>query len=169
VPFIMPTIVVAISFSSLKNLPVLGPALFGHSPIVAIICAQVFMNYGLAVRAIGNVWAGLDPASENAAALDGAGRLRTFLSITLPQLTSVIASSALLVFLYCATSFGIVLVLGGGMVHSIETEMYVQALQHLELGTTAGLALVQTLITVMAFVAFYRMGKPTLDLTDGGH
>jgi len=169
VPFIMPTIVVAISFSSLKNLPILGPVLFDHSPVVAIICAQVFMNYGLVVRAIGNVWAGLDPASEYAAALDGAGRLRTFISITFPQLVSVIASSALLVFLYCATSFGIVLVLGGGMVHSIETEMYVQALQHLELGATAGLAIVQTLITVTAFAAFYRMGKPALALTEGGY
>jgi thiamine transport system permease protein len=169
VPFLMPTIVVAIIFSSLKDVPLLGLGIFGHSPVVAIICAQVFMNYGLVVRAIGNIWAGIDPASENAAALDGAGRLRTFFRITLPQLTSVIASSALLVFLYCATSFGIVLVLGGGMVHSIETEMYVQALQHLELGATAGLAIVQTVITVVAFAAFYRMGKPTLELSEGGH
>jgi len=167
VPFIMPTIVVAIAFTSLKNLPVLGPALFGHSPVASIICAQVFMNYGLVVRAVGNAWSALDPSSENAAALDGAGRIRTFASITLPQLAGAISSSALLVFLYCTTSFGIVLVLGGGLVHSIETEMYVQALQHLDLGTTSGLALIQTLITALAFAGFYRIGKPDLDLADG--
>jgi thiamine transport system permease protein len=45
----------------------------------------------------------------------------------------------------------------------------VQALQHLELGATAGLAIVQTLITVTAFAAFYRMGKPALALTEGGY
>lgn len=169
VPFILPTIVVAISFSSLKSLPGLGILLFGHSPIVAIICAQVFMNYGLVVRAVGNVWAGLDSASEDAAALDGAGRIRIFASITLPQLKPAITSSALLVFLYCSTSFGLVLVLGGGLVHSIETEMYVQALQRLELGNTAGLAIVQTLITVTGFIAFYRIGKPGLILTEGSN
>ena len=164
VPFITPTVVVAITFSSLRHVPVIGHALFGNSPIVAIIWAQVFMNYGLMVRAIGNAWIALDPASENAAALDGAGRVRTFLSITLPQLASALTSSALLVFLYCATSFGIVLVLGGGNVHSIETEMYGQALQRLEIGTTAGLAIIQTLITTVAFLAFYRLGKPTMNL-----
>jgi thiamine transport system permease protein len=169
VPFIMPSIVVAVSFTSLKNLPVLGDALFGHSPVLAIICAQVFMNYGLVVRAIGSVWAGLDPASENAAALDGAGRLRTFVSVTLPQLSSVITSSAVLVFLYCTTSFGLVLVLGGGLVQSIETEMYSQALQHLELGITTGLAIAQTLITLLVFWVFYRIGRPMLNLTEGGH
>ena len=168
VPFIMPTIVVAISFSSLKNVPLIGDALFGHSPIVTIVCAQVFMNYGLVVRAIGNVWAGLDPASENAAELDGAGRIRIFWSITLPQLSSALISSALLVFLYCATSFGIVLVLGGGIVNSIETEMYVLALQRLDLGATAGLAIIQTLITVLAFLAAYRIGKPNISLHEGG-
>jgi thiamine transport system permease protein len=163
----MPTIVVAISFTSLKQVPAIGSLLFAHSPIVAIICAQVFMNYGLVVRAIGNVWSALDPASENAAALDGAGRIRTFASITLPQLKGTITSSSLLVFLYCATSFGIVLVLGGGLVHSIETEMYVQALQHLDLGATAGLAIVQTLITALAFAAFYRLGNPGVEIAEG--
>jgi len=169
VPFVMPTIVVAISFSSLKNVPALGSALFDHSPIVAIICAHIFMNYGLVVRAIGNVWAGLDSSTEDASALDGAGRIRTFASMTLPQLKTVIASSGLLVFLYCATSFGIVLVLGGGMVHSIETEIYIQALQQLDLGNTSGLALVQTLITVVAFGMLYRIGKPSPNLNDGGN
>ena len=169
VPFILPSIVVAISFASLKDVPVLGSILFGHSPIVSIICAHVFMNYGLVVRAIGNVWAGLDPASDHAAELDGAGRLRTFASITLPQLTSAITSSGLLVFLYCATSFGIVLVLGGGMVRSIETEIYAQALQNLDLSSTAGLAMIQTALTAVAFIAFYRFGKPSLGLVEGGN
>jgi thiamine transport system permease protein len=55
------------------------------------------------------------------------------------------------VFLFCSTSFGIILVLGAGMVTSIETEIASAALQFLELDKAAALALLQTLLTVVAF------------------
>ncbi|HEX7405739.1 MAG TPA: iron ABC transporter permease [Candidatus Nanopelagicaceae bacterium] len=159
VPFILPTIVVAIGFTAFRQLPIISALLMGHSGIPVIICANIFMNYSLAVRIVGGVWTTLDGAIEDAAALDGAGRLRTLKSITLPQLSNSIASAGALIFLYCAANFGIVLVLGGASTRTIETEIYVATTQYLDLQRTSGLVLVQTVLTVIAFVVAQRFSK----------
>lgn len=156
VPFVLPTIVVAIGFTSLRELPVFGIVLSGASMIPAIICAHVFMNYSLIVRGVGAMWSTLDSRTEDAAALDGAGRLRTLWSITLPQLRAAIISAFSLVFIYCLASFGIILVLGGGLVNSIETEIFTAATQFLDLTKTTGLAIVQMALTAVAFLIAQR-------------
>ncbi len=166
VPFILPTIVVAIGFTSLQQLPLLSNLLYGHSPVPAIICAHIFMNYSIVVHTVGGVWATLDPSTESAAALDGAGRFRTLWSITLPQLKSAVISATALVFLYCSTSFGIILVLGGGIVNSIETEIFTAATQYLDLPKTSGLALIQTALTIMVFILVQRVLRKSAMLED---
>lgn len=159
VPFMLPTIVVAIGFTAFRQLPFISQFLLGHSGVPIIICANVFMNYSLAVRIIGGVWTTLDTGFEDAAALDGAGRLRTFVSVTLPQLANAIASAAALIFLYCAANFGLVLVLGGASVKTIETEIYVVSTQYLDLSKAAGLVLIQTLLTMIAFIVAQYLSK----------
>jgi thiamine transport system permease protein len=156
VPFVLPTIVVAIGFTAFQRIGAIANLLAGHSGIPLIICANVFMNYSLAVRIIGGVWATLDDAVEDAAALDGAGRLRTFISVTLPQLRNSIASAGALIFLYCAANFGIVLVLGTASTKTIETEIYISATQYLDLSRTSFLVFIQTGLTVLAFLAAQR-------------
>jgi thiamine transport system permease protein len=151
VPFVLPTIVVAIGFTSFRQIPFFASLLQGGSNIPIIILAHVFMNYSIAVRVIGSTWRNLDFSLEDAAALDGAGRLRTFMEITLPHLKNSIASAFTLIFLYCAASFGIILVLGGGAIKTIETEIYVTATQYLDLNKTAGLVFLQSIITAFAF------------------
>lgn len=159
VPFMLPTIVVAIGFTAFRQLPLLSHMLLGHSGIPIIICANVFMNYSLAVRIIGGVWTTLDTGLEDAAALDGAGRFRTLTSITLPQLANSIASAGALIFLYCAANFGLVLVLGGVSVKTIETEIYLVTTQYLDLSKAAGLVLIQTVVTIIAFITSQRLSK----------
>lgn len=159
VPFMLPTIVVAIGFTAFRQLPIISHLVLGNSGIPIIICANVFMNYSLAVRIIGGVWTTLDAGIEDAAALDGAGRLRTLISITLPQLGNSIASAAALIFLYCAANFGLVLVLGGASVKTIETEIYVASTQYLDLPKAAGLVLIQTLLTITAFILAQSLSK----------
>lgn len=153
VPFVLPTIVVAIGFTSYRRIPLFASFLQGESNIPIIILAQVFMNYAIAVRVIGSTWRNLDFSLEDAASLDGAGRLRTFMEITLPHLRTSITSAFTLIFLYCAASFGIILVLGGGVIKTIETEIYITATQDLDLQKTAGLVFLQSLITAIAFFA----------------
>jgi thiamine transport system permease protein len=154
VPFVLPSIVVAVGFTVFRNVHdfwiELG-ATFLSDPVYWIIAAHVFVNYSIAVRTIGGVWAALDAEIDEAAELDGAGRLRTLLAVSLPQLRPAIFSAAALVFLFSATSFGILLVLGGGQVQTIETAIYFSATQFLELEGAAALVFIQTLITAAAF------------------
>lgn len=170
VPLVLPTIVVAISFSNFRVVPA----------IPLIIAAHVFINYSLVVRTLGGVWATLDNETEEAAALAGAGRLRTLIAITLPQLRPAIVSAAALTFLFCSSSYGIILILGGGQVQSVETEIATAALQFLDLNRASALALLQTAITVIAFgiseaIAKHPIGieqvhestrKPRIDFRD---
>jgi len=161
VPLVLPTIVVAIIFSSFNE----------ANPIALIILAHVFVNYSLIVRTVGGVWATMDHETEEAAALSGAGRLRTTISISLPQLKPAIVSAAALTFLFCSSSYGIILILGGGLVNSIETEISIAALQFLDLNKAAALALLQTAITVIAFavsesIARQPIGIEQVDETD---
>lgn len=168
VPLVMPTIVVAIVFSSFRAehsiYQQIGLDFFFQNPIYWIITAHVFVNYSLVVRTLGGVWATMDNETEEAAALAGAGRLRITLSITLPQLKTAIVSSAALTFLFCSSSYGIILILGGGQVNSIETQIATAALQFLDLNKAAALALLQTLITVVAFSISETIAKHPLGI-----
>ena len=158
VPFVLPVIVVAIGFTAFRNLHVL----YADFGIGWIIVAQVFVNYAIAVRTIGSQWLTLDLQTEEAAALDGAGRLRTFLQLTLGQLRPALISAAALTFLFCVTSFGLMLVLGGGLVHSVETEIYTAANSFLDLPKASVLAMVQVILTVIAFGISSRLTKTAI-------
>jgi thiamine transport system permease protein len=167
IPFVLPSIVVAVGFSVFRNFHEFWIDLgftFLSQPVYWIIAAHVFVNYSIAVRTIGGVWATLDAEVEEAAELDGAGRLKTLLAISLPQLRTAIVSAGALVFLFSATSFGIVLVLGGGQVLAIETAIYFAATQFLDLEGASALVLVQTLITALAFFVGSSLAKGTIGL-----
>jgi thiamine transport system permease protein len=167
VPFVLPSIVVAIGFSVFWNVHEIYQGLglsFLEDPVYWIIAAHVFVNYSIAVKTIGGVWATLDLDTEAAAELDGAGRLRALVSISLPQLRPAIYSASALIFLFSATSFGIVLVLGGGQVQTIETAIFFAATQRLDLELAAILVLVQTVITTLAFLIGTRLSKGAIGL-----
>jgi thiamine transport system permease protein len=156
VPLVLPTIVVAIVFSSFRAeheiYETIGLGFFFENSIYWIIAAHVFVNYSLVVRIIGGVWVNLDIETEEAASIAGAGRFKTAVAVSLPQLKTAVVSAAALTFLFCSSSYGIILVLGGGMVQSIETQIATAALQFLDLQKAAALALLQTAITAIAFL-----------------
>ncbi|MEE6294702.1 ABC transporter permease [Georgenia wangjunii] len=146
VPFVLPTVVVGVAFRTLLveggPLGLLG--LDGTFP--AIVAALVFFNYTVVVRTVGGMWERLDPRPEQAARSLGAPPWRAFTTVTLPALTPAIASAAAIVFLFCATAFGIVLVLGGLRFGTIETEIWVQTTQFLDLRAAAVLSVVQLVV-----------------------
>jgi len=137
VPFILPSIVVAIAMKSIWH----GGGIF------ALIVGNVFMNYGFAARAIGVRWQNSDAGVEEAAKLDGASGWQRYLWITTHELAPAIKNAALLVFLYCTTNFGLMLVLGGGRLHSLETSMYSATSVILDLPRASSYAFLQCLIS----------------------
>ncbi|WP_301479448.1 ABC transporter permease [Acidipropionibacterium jensenii] len=147
VPFVLPTVVVGVAFRTLLasngRLGFLG--LDGSWQ--AITAALVFFNYSVVVRTVGSTWAQLDPRRADAARALGAGPLRVWRTVTLPALAPAIASAASVVFLFCASAFGIVQVLGGTQYSTLETEIYTQTVEFLDLPTASSLAVVQLAVT----------------------
>lgn len=158
VPFVLPTVVVGVAFRSL--LVEGGPLgrLGADGTFAAVVTALVFFNYAVVVRTVGTMWAHLDPRPEQAARALGASPLRAFREVTLPALTPAIASAAALVFLFCATAFGTVLVLGGLGYGTVETEIWVQTTQFLDLRAAAVLSAVQLVVVAgsLAVSAWFR-------------
>jgi thiamine transport system permease protein len=145
VPFVLPTVVVATAF-----LAVLPPQL--EEGIVAILLAHVFFNVAVVVRVVGVLWSQLDDRTWDAAAALGAGPARRLRTVTLPLLAPAVAAAGAVVFLFCFTSFGVILILGGPRYATLEAEIYNQAARLFDLRTAAALALLQ-LAAVTAAVA----------------
>src|SRR5699024_3738034 len=118
--------------------------------------ALVFFNYAVVVRTVGGLWERLDPRTAQAARALGASRARAFWSVTLPAQAPAIASAASVVFLFCATAFGIMLVLGGIQFGTVETEIWLQTTQMLNLRAASVLSIVQLIVVVGALAVISR-------------
>jgi thiamine transport system permease protein len=106
---------------------------------------------------VGGFWANLNLRVEEAASVLGAGRWRLFREVTLPLLTPALAAAAVLVFIFCFTSFGVVLLLGGPRFATIEVEIYYQTVTFLNLPVAAALSLVQILFTTLLIWSYTRL------------
>ncbi len=158
-PFVLPTIAVATAFRSLyDDGGLLGFLGLAGSPVL-IVLAMMFFNISVIVRTVGAAWSGLNPNYEAAARTLGASPLRAFASVTWPRLAPAVYSAATLVFLYCSTSYSLVMVLGTTRTRTLETEIYRQTSQFLNLGTAALLSLVQAVIVVVALIVSQRVSK----------
>lgn len=154
VPFVMPTVVVGVAFRTLiaASGPLGGLHLDGTP--VAIIAAMVFFNLAVVVRTVGALWEGLDRRREEAAAALGASPVQVLRTVTLPALMPGIVSAASVVFLFCASAFGVVLTLGGLRYSTVETEIYLLTTQFLDLRAASALSVLQLVfVCVLLYVA----------------
>jgi thiamine transport system permease protein len=151
VPFVLPTVVVGAAFLSLLGARgLLGVDLRGSA--IAIIVAHSFFNHAVVVRTVGSLWEGLDPTTEEAARMLGASRWRAFAAVTWPAIRPAVASAAAIVFLFSFTSFGVIRILGGPGRTTIETEIYRQTADLLDLPVASVLALLQLAAVVAMLV-----------------
>jgi thiamine transport system permease protein len=98
------------------------------------------------MRILGTKWQTLDPKYSEVATTLGVSRWQIFTKVTLPFLKSSLISALTIVFLFCATSFGVVLLLGGRTYQTLETTIYFQTNYQLNLQNAAGLTAVQILL-----------------------
>ena len=169
VPFVLPTVVVGVAFSAL-----FGPAgalgwLGLDRTLLVVVLALAFFNVTVVARTVGGYWAQLDSRQAQAARMLGAGPVRVFTTITLPALGPALASAGALVFLFCATSFGVVLILGGREFANIETEIYRLTTQYLDLRSAAVLSLVQFAVVALSLgvsAAFRRRSERAQSLRE---
>jgi len=170
VPFVLPTVVTAAAFRALlgpngliNNWLMVGfdlphPPIRIDQTVIFFLLAHIFYNYTLVLRIVGSFWAGLDPDLRAAAKMLGASPWQIFRRITLPLLMPAIGSAALLVFIFCFTSFGVVLILGGPGYATIEVEIYRQSVQLFNLPMAAALSLIQIAVNFLLMWVHARLG-----------
>lgn len=147
VPFVLPTLVVAAAVQALAEWSGLGL----DGSVAGILVAHTMLNAAVVIRIVGGSWALLDPRAEEAARVLGASRRAVLREVTLPALSPALWSAAAIVFLFCFTSFGVILTVGGPGLPTLETEIWRQAVQRTDLTAAAALAVVQ-LVVVVALV-----------------
>ena len=164
VPFVLPTVVVGVAFRQLLGEG--GPLGFlglDGTPI-AIVCGLVFFNVAVVVRTVGVAWESLDPRPGQAAAALGASPWQVLRTVTLPALRPAVVGAASIVFLFCATAFGIVLTLGGVRYSTVETEIYLLTTTVFDLQAAAALSVLQ-IVVVVALLALAARLRATPDPT----
>ena len=157
VPFVLPTVVVGVAFRQL--LGEAGPLGFlglDGTP-VAILAGLVFFNVAVVIRTVGAAWESLDRRPADAAAALGASPAQVFRTVTFPALRPTIVSAASVVFLFCATAFGVVLTLGGTRYSSVETEIYLLTKDLLDLSAAAALSILQLVAVIVLLVIAGRL------------
>lgn len=161
-PFVLPTTVAGSAFIALLGSGGAVERIFGVDPgiirtLPAVLIAHVFFNIAVVVRIVGGYWSGIDPRIQEAAAVLGAGRVKAFFTVTFRLLLPAVSAAGLLVFTYCFTSFGTVLILGGPRMATLETEIYRQAVHLFNLPAAALLSLVQIAFTAVLFLVYARL------------
>ena len=168
VPFVLPTVVTAAAFKAL-----LGPAGLANRMLMSLfdlsgppiridhtvwffLLAHVFYNYTVVLRIVGGFWARISEELSDAARMLGASGWHTFLKINLPLILPAIIAAGMLVFVFCFTSFGVVLILGGPRLATVEVEIYRQAVHLFNLPMAAVLSIVQISFT-FALMGLYTV------------
>ncbi len=165
IPFVLPSLVLAMGFISLfgSNGTINGwimeinsftglslPALEILFTKQGIILAHIFFNFPIALRIIHARFDRIDGQILLSARSLGAGRLRTFFMILIPQMRYALLSAGSLVFTFCLLSFGVVLVVGGLTNATIEVEIYRQFTGRLDFELAGSLLLIESVLVLLS-------------------
>lgn len=166
VPFVLPTVVVGVAFRTVFDGPLSFLGVSGG--VWPILAAHVFLNVAVVVRVVAAAWQGIDPRAAQAARTLGATDWRAFTTVTLPRLLPAMAAAAALVFLFCSTSFGVIIILGNGQLQTLETEIYTRAVGYFQISDAVVLSMLQ-IVVVLAALALVRLcGASGSGAADGG-
>ncbi|MCP4022933.1 MAG: iron ABC transporter permease [Desulfobacteraceae bacterium] len=159
IPFVLPAVVVAAAFQAcFGNEGAFWGIKIKH-PLILILLAHVFYNFSVMLRIISGFWSSLQGEIKEAAMVLGATPFQVFFHITLPLLKPAITAACVLVFIFCFSSFGIILILGGPSYSTIEAEIYRQAAHLFNLPLASFLSLIQigfTFCLMWVYTSFTR-------------
>ena len=170
-PYAVPHVAVALIWLSLFT-PTLSPinAFFDlfditvpaflttqNGAIFAIVVADTWTNFPFAMLIIMAALQGISPDLEEAAALDGATRIKTFIFITLPLLMPALLMVTLFRFIDSLKHFPMIFVMTkGGPGRSTQATNYYAYVQSFGNENVAyGAAIAVMLFLMAAFIAFY--------------
>ena len=159
VPFVMPSVMVALGFILLFGRSGFITGLIGHDLGIlyswkGILLAHAFYNFPIVVRMVSALWQRINPHYEEAAMALGARGWRLFWRVTLPMLSPAIFASAMLTFVFCFLSFSIPLIIGGYRYATIEVDIFTSIMTLLDFRTGSALAVIQITLSI-AFMYLY--------------
>jgi thiamine transport system permease protein len=169
IPFVLPPIVVVVGFLQMFGpygfvdtfaMTILGSRtsiLNLASGITGIVLAHAFYNVPLVILMVSASLERLSPDIEESAEILGASTMQKFRRIIVPHILPALLASAILTYLFCFTSFPIVLSLGGGLLSTLEVRIW-YAFRVFDYSAASSLALVQILITIALAFSYYRLG-----------
>ncbi len=172
IPFVLPAVVVAAALQACfgRHGALLGVTI--DSPLALVLIAHLFYNFSVMLRMISGFWSSIQGRIKEAAIMLGAGPVAVFFHITLPLLKPVILASSALVFIFCFSSFGIILILGGPAMSTLEVEIYRQAAHLFNLPLASFLSLIQigfTFSLMMVYTSFTRQTARFLPKAETAH
>ena len=171
--FVLPTVVVASAFSALLGSRGLVNSALEHivgpeftplrleGTLAIILLAHVFYNFAVALRIITGYWANRSLELEDAARVLGARGWRLWWEMRLPLLRPALLASAVLIFIFTFTSFGVIIILGELRFATLEVEIYLQAVNLFNLPVAAGLSLLQIALMFALMLVYTRLAPPT--------
>ena len=167
VPFVLPSILVVLGFvifygnSGFLNKALMAIFKLEEPPLkilysfTAVIMAHAFYNFPVIISLVSEYWQKLDYSCERAALTLGSKKFKVFRTITLPRLRPAILSAASLVFLFCFTSFAIILVLGGGpSLTTTEVEIYRLARISMDTSQACALSLFSMVVAILVLALY---------------
>jgi thiamine transport system permease protein len=167
IPFVMPTVVVAIGFLTLVGpRGILNVNL--RDTFVLLLLAHVFYNYAVVVRIVSSYLEGQAAKLREAAAMLGSGFWQTLFRVTLPLAAPALLAAATLVFIFCFTSFGVILLLTPAPeFRTLETEIYYLTARFTDLQGSSVLVILQLVIVgVLTFVYTRLQARLSVSLTN---
>ena len=150
-PFLLPTVVVGVAFLELL------PSSLRYTA-GAVILAHVYFNVAVFVRIVGPAWSAIPDSLIRAARSLGASPWVSFLTITIPLLRRALISAIGITFLFCFTSYGVVRILGGPRLSTVETEIYFRAVALGDTSTAIALGILQMIVLALVASILGRLG-----------
>ena len=157
-PFVLPTLAVATSLLALVG----GLPASRSGRFVLIVVAHVVFNVGVVARATINGVAQVDRSLIESASIAGRSPAAVWWSVSRPLVARRLAPAVLIVFVFCLTSFGVVVALGGAGLTTVEVEIWSAATQTLDLSRASVLAGLQLLLVIALVVVGQRLAVPTV-------
>lgn len=163
VPFILPSIIVALGFILLfgnngfinKFLAIFHQKIFFLYSFKAILVAHAFYNFPIILKMVSESLENFNQHFVEAAKSLGANNKIIFFKVILPGILPTIINASMLVFVYCFMSFGVVLVLGSVKFTTIEVNIYM--LVHNLLKINLGMALGAIQIFLSGIFLFFSI------------
>ena len=156
-PFALPTAVAGISLTHLTVSSGWIGSIFARFGIeiaytpIGITVALVFIGIPFVVRSVQPVLEKLDPQYEEAAALMGASRSRTFFRVILPEIASPLLSGFTMAFARCLGEYGSVVFIAGNTPYETEIMplLIMTKLQEYNYAEASAIALVMLLFAFL--------------------